>query len=105
MTINNEKPGCVRYAVSVIGDKWTGLILRELCPGPATFSSLEKAVEGISPRTLSQRLVVLEQQNVIEKHTYCEKPPRSKYSLTKKGSELQDILNAMADWGRRHDHC
>ena len=99
---NLEKPGCLETTLSIIGDKWTALILQELLHCPLTFSSLEKALANISPRTLSQRLDMLESSQIIEKKLYCEHPPRSKYSLTQKGLELQEVLGKMADWGAKY---
>lgn len=100
-----EKPGCIKYALEIMGDKWTGLLLRELCVGPRTFSDLEKAVVGISPRTLSQRLDMMQENQIITKNEYCDKPKRCNYALTPKGVELQEILIAMANWSDHHNCC
>lgn len=98
-----DKPGCIENTLRIMGDKWTGLILQELSLGaPLTFSSLEAALPTISPRTLSQRLNMLEDENIIVKQLYCEHPPRSNYSLTTKGRELQSVLEKMAEWGAKH---
>lgn len=100
------KPLCtpcnLEKALDIIGDKWTALILNELSGQPCAFSELEKSVEGISPRTLSQRLTKLEEQKILEKVLYCERPPRYNYSLTAKGKELKVVLGKMADWGARY---
>ena len=85
-----------------MGDKWTGLIVRDLSSRPATFTELELSLVGISPRTLSQRLDKLEKEDIVSKQLYCERPPRYNYVLTSKGKELQDILSKMAAWGARH---
>ena len=104
-TTTSTKPGCVRYALSVMGDKWTGLLISELCSGAKTFSELESAMEGISPRTLSQRLEMLQEEGVIQTDEYCVKPKRCNYALTDKGSELKSILDAMAEWSARYNAC
>ncbi len=97
------KPLCtpcnIEKTLEIIGDKWTALILNELSGQPCSFSELEKSVEGISPRTLSQRLAKLENAKILEKILYCERPPRYNYTLTKKGQELKTVLGKMADWG------
>jgi DNA-binding HxlR family transcriptional regulator len=70
-TINpkiEKHPGCVAEALSILGNKWTALIVMQLAAGPARFSKLETAVGGISPRTLSQRLDDLEQKKIITKN-------------------------------------
>lgn len=97
-----KHPGCIQACLEVMGDKWTPLILRDLSLDKAKFSDLEASLDGISPRTLSQRLDKLASEQIIEKHLYCERPPRYTYELTAKGKELQEILVKMSDWGARH---
>lgn len=91
--------GCLQNTVDILGDKWTALILFSLTAGPQTFSDLEVGLAGISPRTLSQRLIRLAQEDIISKDLYNQRPPRYHYSLTEKGAELQKILKAMEAWG------
>lgn len=103
MSVKNlSKPGCIECTLSIIGDKWTPLILRELTVGSACFGQLEKTLIGISPRTLSQRLNKLESEQIVDKRLYNEHPPRYQYELTKKGKELQSVLEQMANWGARY---
>lgn len=99
----NFQPGCIKTTLRILGDKWTGIILQELSGCPQTFSSLESSVRNISPRTLSQRLDMLEAENIIEKRLYCPHPPRFKYLLSEKGVELQDVLAKMAEWGAKYN--
>lgn len=89
----------------IMGDKWTALMLRDISSGVNTFSGLEVSLTGISPRTLSQRLVMLENESILDKRQYCEHPPRSKYLLTQKGSELQGVLNKIGEWGAKYHDC
>lgn len=98
--------GCIAAALQVIGQKWTALLIRDLCTGPKRFGELEKSVSGINPRTLSQRLDVLEKYGIITKKTYAEVPPRTEYTLAKKGRDLVPILQQMAAWGDKyHEAC
>jgi DNA-binding HxlR family transcriptional regulator len=97
-----KKPGCIQTTLSIIVDKWTGLIIRDLSEQPARFGDLQSSLNGISPRTLSQRLNKLETEKIITKSLYCSHPPRYTYQLTQKGKELQQILTKMADWGTRY---
>lgn len=90
--------GCIAAAMAVLGGKWTALIVRELAAGPQRFCMLERSV-GSNPRTLSSRLDDLEAQGIITRHTYAEVPPRTEYTLTKKGENLIPILRQMALWG------
>ncbi len=97
-----EKPGCVKAALEIIGDKWSGLILGDLFDNKKTFSELSTDLPGISPRTLSARLDVLEESGIITRKCYCEHPPRYQYELTDKGQDLRSILTKMADWGEKY---
>lgn len=97
-----KKPGCIATTLSVFGDKWTALIVRDLCSGAKRFSQLEKSLSGISPRTLSQRLDMLESENIITKKVFSEPTLRTEYSLTQKGEDCEDILKQMASWGEKY---
>ena len=92
----------IAASLKVIGDKWSGLLVRQLTTGPSRFGTLQDALPGISPRTLSQRLDSLEEQKVITKTAYAEVPPRVEYALTKKGEDLVPILQSMAAWGYKY---
>lgn len=94
--------GCVAAAMEVIGTKWTSLIIKELAAGPKRFCEFEKAISGINPRTLSQRLDALESYEIITKARFNEVPPRIEYALTQKGTDLLPVLQAMATWGNRY---
>lgn len=93
---------CLQNTVEVLGDKWTALIIHELSKSPSCFCDVEKTLPGISPRTLSQRLDKLEQEQIITRQLYNERPPRYNYHLTPKGTELLGILDAMTAWGSKY---
>lgn len=107
LNVSAPKVGCIAKALTILGDKWSPLLIKELTDSPQHFSELEKALIGISPRTLSQRLNKLYEEGIVEKHLYCEHPPRYSYYLTDKGSDLQDIIANMASWSAkyREDAC
>lgn len=94
--------GCVASALQIVGNKWTALLIRDLATGSKRFSALERSLEGISPRTLSQRLTDLEEHYIVTKQTYAESPPRTEYALTEKGKALIPILRQMAKWGEEY---
>ena len=94
--------GCIASAMDIIGNKWTALILRDLCTGSKRFCELEKSVGGINPRTLSQRLDDLEAHGIITKQAFAEVPPRTEYTLTPKGTDLIPVLEQMAAWGEKY---
>ena len=91
------RTGCIEAATEIIGQKWTALILRDLAAGSRRFAELERSIEGLNPRTLSQRLEALKAHNVV---ACCA--DGNGYELTKKGRDLVPILEAMAAWGERH---
>lgn len=93
--------GCVTNTLKIIGSKWTVLILRDLCEGTKRFGQLERSLVGISPRTLSLRLVQLEKDGIVKKKVFAEVPPHVEYSLTPKGQSLREIIVKMHDWGSK----
>jgi DNA-binding HxlR family transcriptional regulator len=97
-----EREGCVGKALQIIGDKWSPLILMAITNGNCRFGSLQKELEGISPRTLSQRLDHLVHEQILSKKSYNEIPPRVEYTLTTKGSDLIPVLRQMAKWGLKY---
>lgn len=96
---NSQCPVC-RTAEVVCG-KWTLLVIRDLAEGSSRFCELERSLEGISPRTLSLRLRALEDEGIVERHTFPEVPPRVEYALTKKGEALVPLVEDMRRYGRR----
>lgn len=94
--------GCIAAAMEIVGQKWTALVIRDLYEGPKRFSELEKSVEGVNPRTLSQRLDALEEHGIVTRKTFSEVPPRIEYTLTDKGRDLAPILRQMAAWGDKY---
>ncbi len=89
----------VTRTLDIIGGKWTLLILRDLFEGTKRFGELRKSLEGISPKTLSERLRYLEKEGIVEKKIYPEVPPKVEYSLTERGRTLRPILISMKHWG------
>jgi DNA-binding HxlR family transcriptional regulator len=85
----------------IICGKWTLLLVRDLAEGRTRFCELERSLQGISPRTLSLRLRALEEEGIVERHTYPEVPPRVEYSLTDKGRALLPIIDGMRSYGSR----
>src|SRR5687767_8813683 len=85
----------------IISGKWTLLVIRDLAEENKRFCELERSLEGISPRTLSLRLRSLEEQGVVERHTYPEVPPRVEYALTSKGRDLAPLIEDMREYGKR----
>jgi DNA-binding HxlR family transcriptional regulator len=94
--------GCCSVAAcaEIIGSKWTALLVHDLSEGPRRFTELEHSCVGISPRTLSERLRWLEDEQLVGRRSYPESPPRVEYELTEKGEALLPIIDAMRAFGR-----
>lgn len=96
---NAECPVC--KTAEVVCGKWTLLVIRDLAEGNCRFCELERSLEGISPRTLSLRLRALEEEGIVQRHTYPEVPPRVEYALTSKGEALVPLIDDMRAYGMR----
>jgi DNA-binding HxlR family transcriptional regulator len=91
----------VAKTLKVIGSKWTMLIIHNLFDGNNRFGSLQRALPGISPKTLSQRLQELEQEEIITKKVFAEVPLHVEYTLTEKGKSLSGVFKSLAKWGEK----
>src|SRR3954453_862043 len=90
----------VAAASEIIGAKWTSLIIYDLGGSKRRFRELEHLWEGISGRTLAERLRTLEREGIGRRHSYPESPPRVEYELTDKGRDLLPVIEAMSAYGR-----
>ena len=97
----DTKREAVAASSEIIGAKWTSLIIYDLGGSKRRFRELEQLCEGISSRTLAERLRQLEREGIVRRHSYPESPPRVEYELTDKGFDLLPIIEAMTDYGRR----
>ncbi|MBI3600528.1 MAG: helix-turn-helix transcriptional regulator [Nitrospinae bacterium] len=96
-----EKGGScpVEITLSLLGNKWKVLILRELFERTKRFGELSRAISGISQKMLTQQLRQMESDGLIKRKIYPEVPPRVEYSLAEVGRSLKPILNSMSKWG------
>ena len=100
MNDSKNLPACsVETTLTLIGDKWKVLILRDLLPGTKRFGELKKSVGNVSQKVLTSQLRDMEDKGLITRKVYAEVPPRVEYSLTELGRSLKPILDAMWDWG------
>lgn len=91
----------IAQALGVLGDWWTVLILREVVGGTTTFDGVQREL-GVSRRALAERLGILVEQGLLEKHRYCDRPPRHDYLLTERGEGVLPVLVALQEFGDRH---
>ena len=100
MLKKEELPECpVATTVQLIGNKWKLLILRNLRIRPWRFNELQKSLEGISHKVLTESLRSMEADGIIVRTVYAEVPPRVEYSLSELGETMRPILDAMEKWG------
>ena len=102
-TMNEVHEGthcAVAATAELVTAKWSPLIIHDLSEGPRRFNQLEHSCPGISPRTLSERLHMLESQGILTRRSYPESPPRVEYELTDKGRALLPIIREMRKFGR-----
>ena len=93
-------PACpVETTLTLIGDKWKVLILRDLMPGTKRFGELKKSIGSVSQKVLTAQLRDMEQNGLVHREVFAEVPPRVEYSLTELGRSLNPILDAMWNWG------
>ncbi|PKP60474.1 MAG: transcriptional regulator [Candidatus Altiarchaeales archaeon HGW-Altiarchaeales-1] len=83
---------------NILAKRWVMQIMRELLAGNRRFNELQKSLKNISPRVLSERLDEMEKYGIIKRKIYAEVPVKVEYSLTEKGLELKDSLNALTKW-------
>ena len=79
----------IAQTADLIGDSTILLIVRDLAKGPKRFTDLSLSLPSVSSRTLTVKLKVLEEQDVVLKNKFAEFPPRIEYTLTKKGKGLK----------------
>ncbi len=103
MASEHELPACpVETALTLMGDRWKLLIVRDLLTGTKRFGELKKSLNGISQKVLTQHLRAMEEYNLVERKVYAEVPPKVEYSLTELGHSLKIIHDAMWQWGEEY---
>ena len=100
MCNSKQLPACpVETTLTLIGDKWKVLIVRDLLSGTKRFGQLKKSVGNVSQKVLTAQLRAMEENGLIFRTVYAEVPPRVEYSLTDLGKSLKPVLDAMGSWG------
>ncbi|GAA5034044.1 hypothetical protein GCM10023258_34430 [Terrabacter aeriphilus] len=93
-----DDPCGIAHAVSVVGDPWTLLVLRDVAGGHTRFEQL-RSESGISRKVLAQRLEALVADGLLERREYAAHPPRHDYVLTARGRGALPVLAALQDFG------
>lgn len=103
MKTKDELPDCpVATTVSLIGSKWKLLIMRNLLVRPWRFNELQKSLDGISQKVLTDSLRSMEADGIITRTVYPEVPPRVEYSLSELGESMRPIIKSMENWGTEY---
>lgn len=89
-------------ALRLLGDVPTLLIICTLLHGTHRFGALRTAVGDVSPKTIAQRLRLLDELGFVAREAFAEIPPRVEYHLTEKGRALADIMTAIRQFGERY---
>ena len=103
MKTKDELPDCpVATTVSLIGSKWKLLIMRNLLVRPWRFNELQKSLDGISQKVLTDSLRSMEADGIITRTVYPEVPPRVEYALSELGESMRPIIKSMEAWGNNY---
>ena len=103
MIKKEDMPACpVATTVQLIGNKWKLLIIRNLRMRPWRFGELQKSLEGISQKVLTDSLRSMEKDGLITRTVYPEVPPRVDYALSELGESMGPILDSMQAWGEAY---
>jgi DNA-binding HxlR family transcriptional regulator len=89
------------HALGVVGERWTLLVVRELLHGPKRYTDLVEGLPGIGTNVLASRLRDLEQFGVVRKRKLPPPAASTVYELSEYGSELEEVMCALARWGAR----
>lgn len=97
----NTSQLCPKFekAMSILSQRWTGLVIYQLHSGPQRFCTIESSI-GISGRLLSDRLKHLENEGIVKREVYPETPIRIEYSLTEKGEQLRPLMKELEKWSQ-----
>ena len=98
----DQVPYCpMAHALSLVGERWSLLIVRELLHGPLRYTDLANGLPGIGTNILAARLKDLETFGVVEKKKLPPPYASTVYELTPYGRELDEVLYALGRWGAR----
>lgn len=97
-------PNCGRITsvLSLVGDKWTVLIVMVLCQQPRRFNDLKRTVGGISQQMLTRTLKALERDGMITRTVRATVPPQVEYALTTMGVSLAKPVQELGNWVEAH---
>ncbi|MCB1044597.1 MAG: helix-turn-helix transcriptional regulator [Acidobacteria bacterium] len=93
-----EKKRDLKHVVSdIVGCKWSLAVLAAIRDGVTRPGALERHIDGISAKVLSQRLKKLTRYSILTRTEYAEIPPRVEYEITEQGASLIEIIDAIEE--------
>ncbi|RKE23028.1 helix-turn-helix domain-containing protein [Streptomyces sp. TLI_171] len=91
----------VELSLSVIGGKWSAVVLAHLKEGVHRYGALRRRIPAVSEKVLVQRLRALEAAGLVSRHSDGAVPPAVEYRLTPEGESLVPVLEALHSWGEQ----
>jgi DNA-binding HxlR family transcriptional regulator len=97
-----ERSSCpITNVLDLLGDKWTLLVIRDLVLGKRRYQEFIDSPEEMASNILADRLNKLQAAGLVSRRAYQQNPARYEYFLTKRGKELEPILEAIVVWGKK----
>lgn len=94
----------MEIGLNILSGKWKLKILWHISKAPLRFNELQRLLKNITTKTLTQQLRELEEQGIIQRFVYPDKPPKVEYSLTAVGESIYPVLKALCDWGTNYQN-
>lgn len=92
----------IKDALEAVEGRWKLLILFSLSERPKRFGEISKSVVGITDKSLSKELKLLEANKLIKRKVFDSFPPKVEYSITEHGMSLEKVLDELHFWGLLH---
>ncbi|WP_199909943.1 winged helix-turn-helix transcriptional regulator [Paenibacillus sp. CAA11] len=102
MLIKKKYNISIEATLEVIGGKWKSVILCHLTHGKKRTSDLKRLMPSITQKMLTQQLRELERDQIVNRISYNQVPPKVEYELTEYGWTLQPLLDGLCTWGEQH---
>lgn len=100
MAIAEQCP--MEIGLNILSGKWKLKILWHISKGPVRFNELQRLLGNITTKTLTQQLRELEDQGIVQRTVYPDKPPKVEYALTSLGQSINPVLKSLCDWGTNY---
>jgi DNA-binding HxlR family transcriptional regulator len=88
--------------MTMLGKRWTGVVLSTLMQGPVFFNDLKRGIPGINDRILTERLVELAELDLVARTVIDAGPVRVRYELTEHGAAMRPAIDELTRWGQAH---